>query len=277
MAPPSGNLYDILRVRRTSSFETIKRAYYRRAKECHPDRFGGNAAKEEEFKRVVSAFDILSNAQARKAYDEQLAVLDAPPEPARFRETGPAIMDSIADDILEEMIVGNEIPRNTTLQMLMRDLTRTRRFVMFREARYRYAQSEYLTALHICRKLVTWSPMNILYHYYYAEAAARLSKFWRARKHYRICLQLGLMRVPPQRLDLIRRHLNQLTREQGMWGKLLSWFATDLPPSSISVREDMSGRLDRAFDKAYGKMLERDRRRQRIRGRRPKKKHFLEQ
>jgi hypothetical protein len=35
-----------------ADFDQVKRAYYRMAKLCHPDRFGGDRAKEEEFKEI---------------------------------------------------------------------------------------------------------------------------------------------------------------------------------------------------------------------------------
>lgn len=253
--PPPSNLYEILRVNRAGSFDEIKRAYYKRAKECHPDLFDGDRGKEDEFKQVVGAFDVLSDPTARQAYDQHLARLDAPPQPASFRQNGPSIMDSIADDILEEMIVGNEIPRNTTLQTLMRDLTRTRRFVMFREGKYRFSNGETATAFRLFRSLLGWSPMNILYHYYYAESARRLGKFWRAYRHYRISLQLGLMRVPPQRLDHIRRRLDDLVRQRGSWGRLLVWLTPGAPPASVSVEDEVKIQLDRAFGRAYSRML----------------------
>ena len=265
MKHDGANLYDVLGVGRTCSFEALKKAYYRRAKECHPDLFGGAAGKEEEFKRVVHAFDILSDSKMRREYDSALSASSVSEEADMYHPRGPSIMDSIADDILEEMIVGNDVPRNTTLQYLFRDLTRTTRFVAFREAKNFYDKGVYRRAYRICRKLVGWSPSNILYHFYLAESARRLARNRMARRHYRICLQLGLMRVPPQRLDRIRRRYDGMLRKQGWVGKVMATFTPPAPTISLSSQDEMVRELDRAF----GRLLTREerKRRRRIGGR----------
>ena len=60
-----GDYYEILGVSRNSSEEEIQKAYYRLAKEEHPD-FGGSA---EEFKKISEAFEILNDASKRSKYD----------------------------------------------------------------------------------------------------------------------------------------------------------------------------------------------------------------
>jgi curved DNA-binding protein CbpA len=251
----------------------LKRAYYRRAKECHPDLYGGDSAKEEEFKRVVHAFDILSDPKRRREHDERLATSVASDRPEVYQPSGPSIMDSIADDILEEMIVGNDVPRNTTLQNLFLDLTRTTRFVAFREAKNFFDLGQFRRSYRICRKLVTWSPSNILYHFYLAESARRLSRDRMARRHYRICLQLGLMRLPPQRLDRIRRRYSQMLNKQGLFGRVVRLFSPPAPNLSLSAQDEMVQQLDRAF----GRMLRKDERKRRRRvGRRSSPKLLSE-
>lgn len=58
-------LYDILEVQKDASATEIKRAYRKLARSHHPDK-GGN---EEEFKRITSAYEILSNTEKRAQYD----------------------------------------------------------------------------------------------------------------------------------------------------------------------------------------------------------------
>ena len=49
----TGDLYQILGVPSTADFAAIKRAYYRRAKECHPDRFQNSPVKTRKFQIFV--------------------------------------------------------------------------------------------------------------------------------------------------------------------------------------------------------------------------------
>jgi len=67
---PERDLYDILGVSRSSSQEELKKAYRRLAKQYHPDVNPGNKQAEERFKEVSAAFEVLSDAQRRKLYDE---------------------------------------------------------------------------------------------------------------------------------------------------------------------------------------------------------------
>ncbi|MGD8609060.1 MAG: J domain-containing protein [Myxococcales bacterium] len=64
------DFYKTLGVSRDASPEEIKKAYRRLAKELHPDRNPDDKAAEERFKDVSSAYDVLSDADKRKLYDE---------------------------------------------------------------------------------------------------------------------------------------------------------------------------------------------------------------
>ncbi|MBA3331035.1 MAG: molecular chaperone DnaJ [Actinobacteria bacterium] len=63
------NLYDTLRVTKAAPAEEIKQAYRKLARQYHPDRNPGDATAEERFKEVQAAYDVLSDAEARKQYD----------------------------------------------------------------------------------------------------------------------------------------------------------------------------------------------------------------
>lgn len=247
MSEPARSLYDVLGVPRTCTFDLLKKAYYRRAKECHPDLHPGRPAKEEEFKQVVAAFDVLSEPRSRRDYDAELARRATPPAAALFRQDGPSVLDAFADDILEEMVVGNAVPRGTSLQTLMLDLTRTRRFVTFREAKTCFYAGEFRKTWKLCARLVKVSPGNILYHYYLAESARRLGRLGTALRHYRRCLRLGEERVPPQNLAHIRRRIEQVQVQQGPMGRLLAWFSGRGLAAHIAWRDEMTGQLRRYF------------------------------
>ena len=61
--------YRILGVPTTASAADIKRAYYRKARDCHPDKHPGDAAKEAQFKALSEAYQTLFDDTARAAYD----------------------------------------------------------------------------------------------------------------------------------------------------------------------------------------------------------------
>lgn len=60
------NLYEILGVPKDATRSEIKKAYYNKSKDQHPDK-GGDA---EEFKVLVRAYNILFDEEKRKRYDD---------------------------------------------------------------------------------------------------------------------------------------------------------------------------------------------------------------
>lgn len=62
--------YEVLGVEKNASDEDIKKAYRKMALKYHPDRNPGDKAAEEKFKEAAEAYDVLSNADKRKRYDQ---------------------------------------------------------------------------------------------------------------------------------------------------------------------------------------------------------------
>jgi molecular chaperone DnaJ len=62
--------YEILEVERTASDQDIKSSFRRLAKDCHPDRNGGDKAAEQKFKELGEAYEALRDPQKRAAYDQ---------------------------------------------------------------------------------------------------------------------------------------------------------------------------------------------------------------
>lgn len=61
--------YQVLGLARDASPEDIRRAYRRLAKQHHPDLNPGDRKAEEEFKKISSAYDLLSDPEKRARYD----------------------------------------------------------------------------------------------------------------------------------------------------------------------------------------------------------------
>ena len=69
MATTKRDYYDVLGVNRDASDEDIKKAYRKLAMKYHPDRNPDSKEAEEKFKEGKEAYEILSDADKRRAYD----------------------------------------------------------------------------------------------------------------------------------------------------------------------------------------------------------------
>jgi molecular chaperone DnaJ len=62
--------YNILGVSREASPDEIKKAYRKLALKYHPDRTNGDDSAQEKFKEINQAYEVLSDSEKRKRYDQ---------------------------------------------------------------------------------------------------------------------------------------------------------------------------------------------------------------
>jgi len=68
--PTTRDYYEILGIERSADAEDVKRAYRRLAMKHHPDRNPGDADAEVKFKEAAEAYEVLSDPEKRRIYDQ---------------------------------------------------------------------------------------------------------------------------------------------------------------------------------------------------------------
>ena len=70
------DFYKVLGVDKKAPVDEIKKRYRSLARDLHPDKTKGDAAKEEKFKAVSEAYEILSDVKKRAEYDEARSLFE---------------------------------------------------------------------------------------------------------------------------------------------------------------------------------------------------------
>src|ERR1041384_2995791 len=70
MATQTRDYYEVLGVKRDASDDDVKKAYRKLARKFHPDLNPGDKTAEGRFKELQEAYDVLSDPENRKLYDQ---------------------------------------------------------------------------------------------------------------------------------------------------------------------------------------------------------------
>jgi molecular chaperone DnaJ len=97
--------YEVLGVAKDAGEREIKKSYKRFAMKYHPDRTQGDKGKEEQFKEIKEAYEILTNAQKRAAYDQYG---HAGVDPNRGSGGGNADFGDIFGDVFGDIFGGGQ-------------------------------------------------------------------------------------------------------------------------------------------------------------------------
>lgn len=111
--------YDILGVKRDASKDEIKKAFHKLAHQHHPDRNPNNPDAEKKFKEINGAYQVLSNEEKRRQYDQFGANFEsgAPPSGGGFGfdfGQGVNFEDAGLGDIFESFFGGGGGTRTST-------------------------------------------------------------------------------------------------------------------------------------------------------------------
>src|SRR6267142_4240795 len=70
MAVKFKDYYELLGVPRTATEDQIRKEYRRLARKYHPDVNPGDKSAEDKFKEINEAYEVLSDADKRRRYDQ---------------------------------------------------------------------------------------------------------------------------------------------------------------------------------------------------------------
>lgn len=105
MAHTKRDYYEVLEVERNATADDIKKAYRKCAMQHHPDRNPGDKKSEEKFKEATEAYQVLADAEKRRAYDQYG---HAGLEGFAGGFTGAAGFGDIFEDIFEDFFGGGQ-------------------------------------------------------------------------------------------------------------------------------------------------------------------------
>jgi curved DNA-binding protein CbpA len=97
--------YKVLGVAKTATDADIKKAYRRAALKFHPDRNPGNPTAAEHFREAAAAYEVLSDPEQRKLYDQYGHDFENRREAPNYNEPSTPPPHQEPSDIMEEVYI----------------------------------------------------------------------------------------------------------------------------------------------------------------------------
>lgn len=229
--------YEILGIAWDADNAAVTRAFRARSLATHPDKNPDDPEASRRFMEVVKAYQTLSDVHRRAAYDARVS--PGKTITSKFGITLAdaleldhlSIMDSPADDVLEEYVVGNTPPEDATMLTFFRDLERTEVFILYREGKAAYYEGGYLKAVSLLSLACERNPENILVRYYYGLALFEAGKRRQGCRQLQRAITIGAGRVPARSCPGVRRALHSLYRRA--WRPIAAWLLARQTPELI--------------------------------------------
>lgn len=128
--------YEALNLEKNTTKSDIKKAYYKLAREWHPDTYKGNNPEEAEemFKKINAAYELLSDQDTRKLWDQRYSKTPKeqpkkqPKKKAKKKPTDPKIVQirNLSDKAFREKDINKKIQLTLELLKLLEELDPTK-------------------------------------------------------------------------------------------------------------------------------------------------------